>query len=180
MKTIFKKVKKNEAGAALVEFALILPILLLLMIGSIEVYRYIYITQKVEEISARIADWSAAKTSLLAIQDFFYGAYNLGVEFNFKANGGVYVTGIQNLLGINTAMWTVFTSNATTQYGRLGAIVTLPSPLSLSSGDNLIIVEVTYKYTPLTSYLSFLTSKTIRSASFSMPRGMSIFYPLPV
>lgn len=176
---IFPKFIKNQSGATLVEFVLFLPIMTTLLLGSFEIYRYVYIQEKIEDIATRVANWSAAKTSLSAIQDFFYGAYNLGVEFNFKNKGGIYVTGVQNTSGTNKAVWTVYSSLGRTIYGGLNATVSLPSPLSLSSGQNMIIVEVNYQYTPVTSYFSFLVSKTLSAVAFAMPRGVGVFYPLP-
>lgn len=174
-----KTLKKSEFGGAMVEFVLILPVLLLMCIGLYEVRNYMYISIKLDEIAAKVADWSASNTKQSAINDHFIGAWNMGAAFNFGTLGKIYVTGVQNNGTNNKAVWTVFTSGATTVYGGLNANVTLPSPLTLASGDAIIIVEIKYTYSPITPYLSFLQTATISTTAFAVPRGNGTFNPLP-
>lgn len=53
---IFSKIRRNEKAIAAVEFALILPVLTVILYGAIEVTRYIYYSQKVESTSAQISN----------------------------------------------------------------------------------------------------------------------------
>ncbi len=47
---------RNESGMAYLEFAICLPFILALLMGSVEVTRYILITQKVEKTAVTISD----------------------------------------------------------------------------------------------------------------------------
>ncbi|MCH2548321.1 MAG: pilus assembly protein [Alphaproteobacteria bacterium] len=62
-KNLYKKLlhqanalKSNQNGVAYLEFALILPLLLTLLVGSIEVTRLVLFNQKMENATANIAD----------------------------------------------------------------------------------------------------------------------------
>jgi Flp pilus assembly pilin Flp len=50
--SFFRKFKKDQDGVALVEFAMLLPLLMLLAAGSFEVGRYALLTQKTDRIAA--------------------------------------------------------------------------------------------------------------------------------
>lgn len=170
---------KNESGGALVEFALFVPALLLICLGMFEVRQYMYIHAKLDDIVYKIADWTASAASQSKINDYIIGAWNMGRDINFAQKGTVYVTGVLNNGAANKAVWTVCSAGATTAYGGLNATVILPSPLVLPSNHPLIIVEVNYAYTPVTNYISFLTSSTLSKVFFVAPRGTATFNPLP-
>jgi Flp pilus assembly protein TadG len=47
----------KESGVALIEFALILPVLLLLLVGGIEITRFVMAHQKVDKVASQMADF---------------------------------------------------------------------------------------------------------------------------
>ena len=53
---IFRRYRKSERGIAAVEFALVSPILFLLLLGGVEVGRYILVHQKVEKMAYSVSD----------------------------------------------------------------------------------------------------------------------------
>lgn len=56
MRLRFKQLLANNHGVALIEFALVLPILLLLIFGVIEVTRFIVIAQRLDKAAYSLAD----------------------------------------------------------------------------------------------------------------------------
>lgn len=57
IKNYVNGITRNEYGVAAIEFALVLPILLLLLIGSVELTRFVLVNQKVEKVASQIADY---------------------------------------------------------------------------------------------------------------------------
>ncbi len=57
--TSLKKLLKKEHGVAAIEFALVLPLLLLMFVGMIELTRYVLVHQKVDKAAAQLADFIA-------------------------------------------------------------------------------------------------------------------------
>ncbi|WP_025899434.1 TadE/TadG family type IV pilus assembly protein [Sneathiella glossodoripedis] len=53
---LFTRFLKDKSAVAMTEFAMLLPLLLLLTVGSFEVGRYALLTQKLDRISATMAD----------------------------------------------------------------------------------------------------------------------------
>ena len=51
-----RKLRRNDRGVAAIEFALLLPLLIALMIGCLEVTFKIWSTQKAEKLSVTLAD----------------------------------------------------------------------------------------------------------------------------
>jgi hypothetical protein len=49
--------RTHERGVAMIEFALVLPLLLLLLVGSVEITRYVLATQKVDKVANQLADF---------------------------------------------------------------------------------------------------------------------------
>lgn len=79
---------RKETGVILVEFAIILPIILLITIGAFEITRAIRIVGVASKLSYEVAK--------VAIKECFDGGENIGVQ-PFDACMQERVTGIQNL-----------------------------------------------------------------------------------
>ncbi len=64
MKKIFKAIFRKNDGAAAVEFALVLPILIILAVPLADYFRYIMTLQKVNKIAASVADMVTMSSSV--------------------------------------------------------------------------------------------------------------------
>ena len=62
MARVIRQLVKNNHGVALIEFALLFPVMFLLLFGGIEVTRYILIIQKVEKAAYQITNLVAQYT----------------------------------------------------------------------------------------------------------------------
>lgn len=77
-----KQLRTNDKGVSAVEFALILPVLLTLYLGTIDLSTYIIIDRKVSVVAGSVADLVARaedKISATTVNDYFKAA-----EFTIK------------------------------------------------------------------------------------------------
>ncbi|MCE3230943.1 MAG: hypothetical protein K0R52_871, partial [Alphaproteobacteria bacterium] len=59
--------KRESTGAALIEFVLVLPLLILISLGIYEGTNYIMVSQKLNEIASSVANWVSTKTTAAEI-----------------------------------------------------------------------------------------------------------------
>jgi len=162
--------RRDTSGVALLEFALTLPILLLLSLTGAELTNYITTKMRVSQISLHLADNAAriGSGSQLAlktisesdINDLFIGANMQSGELALQTNGriilssveedsahtGKYKIGWQRCYGSKTShgsTYGVAGANNLTGVGPTGRQVTAPS------GGAAMFVEVYYEYQPL-------------------------------
>lgn len=150
-----RKLARAQEGLAYLEFALASPILLALFFGSVELSRYILITQKAEKAAVTISDLVAQS------QDVSTGDLDiliLAVEevmqpFSFDDNGYVVISSISRV-GSNPAQvnWQYNGGGTWTQSSQIGSTgedALLPGGFSLDPNEGIIIAEVYYNFSPI-------------------------------
>lgn len=96
---------RSQRAAALIEFALVLPLLLLLGLGGIELSRYVLVTMRLSQIAQTVADNAGRARSALDetdVNEIFVGAKLMGGNLNIAANGRIIVSDLEqrtNVLG---------------------------------------------------------------------------------
>jgi Flp pilus assembly protein TadG len=178
------KILKSESGLAYLEFAIALPILMILFLGSIEISRCFLIIQKVEKTVSTIGDVTAqtdanisplttAKMSqLMSAVDDMMSPYSSG------ANDPKISTIITNITKTGTASpiinWQYCGGGSLVVNSKLGKIIgsnaTMPSGLILVDGEEIIIAEVFYNFTPIIGNNRFLAGFQIYRTAVFMPR----------
>jgi Flp pilus assembly pilin Flp len=53
---LLKRIRTNEQGVSMIEFALLLPILIVILLGTVEITRMVLFHQKLDNATARVAD----------------------------------------------------------------------------------------------------------------------------
>ncbi len=162
---------------AAVEFALCLPFLLALFMGAVEVSRYIIIAQKVEKSAVTISDVVAQEKTVgsTAMGQLITAGSQVMQPYTFGPNGYVIISSVtqtQRQQQPAIVNWQYKGGGSWTQpsqIGTSGSVATLPAGFTLSTGDNVIIAEVYYNYTPLLVN-SVLTGGTIYKTAYFKPR----------
>jgi len=139
----------------LIELAFAMPILVTLLLGGVEIARYVLLHQKLDRVSSSIADLvsQAENISTADLQNIFDAAQFVAKPFNLPADGTVIVSSISNPLGgqVSRVNWQESGGGnipATSQIGAPGGSVTLPAGFALADGQTIIIAEVFYDYVP--------------------------------
>lgn len=164
---------RNSRGAALVEFAFILPILLLLFLGTFEATRVVRTMMKVSNAAQAyanlIASPMAAALSTSDLTNNCNGAKLVLTPFD----GTVFSAAVASLSSGDGATWTQVWHDTTHCGAGVGSIsgTSLASGITpTSTGDVVIVVKAQYSYTsPVTFVLP--GSRTLSSTAFSRPRS---------
>lgn len=167
---------RHEAGMAAVEFGLLLPLLMVMFYGCIEVTRYILIVQKTEKLAHTIADVTAqSKTVTVASENqLFEATQDIMQPFSTGANSRILVSSLYRGQGVANARvnWRLSgggTMNVTSTLGNVGTTPTMPGGFTFNERENVIAAEVFYQFSPLISNQFFGTTTIYRSA-FYKPR----------
>lgn len=171
--------KRDTLGSVLIEFAVMLPIMILVFFGLYEGNNYLAINARLDEIASRVASWSSTKTTRSNINDCLIGSWLIGQSYNFSTTGQVIVSGLTLSSGVYTMVWQVKTSGAVSSIVTNAQGVVVSSPITFANTPKLIVVEVKYPYQPFTAFLSTIfKSKTIYKTAQTVPLG-GVFNPLP-
>lgn len=178
---------RNHRGVAMVEFAMILPLLMLLAGGSFEVARYALMTQKLDRIAATLSDLIARSDvediTEAEISNIVDSALYMAQPFDISSGSMVVLTSVQGRTGqapeILSQRVDGSISGVSSPIGStVGGDATLPAAFpdagsgeTLADGETLIIAEVYYDYSPyLTGSMGFFGDMLLRARAYFRPR----------
>lgn len=148
---------RHRKGVAAVEFALIVPVMLLIYIGTMEASALISVDRKVQSVSSSMGDLvSRSNTSLPAAQlrDYFHAASGIMTPYSARqVNQTVTAIAVPET-GEPRVIWSKDFAGGATQYSdsaryRFNDIYELPeSMVNISRGRTVIAAEASYAYTP--------------------------------
>lgn len=90
--------RRSDTGIAATEFALALPVLLVLLLGGVEVANFVMTHMRVNQIAMTVADNAGrVRTGIdeTQIYEVFAGADVVGQSINFKENGRIVLSSLQ-------------------------------------------------------------------------------------
>lgn len=161
------RLRRDERGLSAVEFALLLPLMLALYLGSIEISQGISADRKVTLTTRTVADLVSQVSSVnnSDMQNSLNAAATVMAPFS-TTNLKVVVTSIKvDASGKATVDWSD-TLNGTAR--SKGSSVTLPTALNIAN-SSLILSEVQYAYKPTIGYLISGTM-TLKDQIYMRPR----------
>ncbi|HEU5048391.1 MAG TPA: TadE/TadG family type IV pilus assembly protein [Rickettsiales bacterium] len=180
----FRDLLVREEGLAYLEFALSISLMLMMFMGSVEISRCLLITQKLEKVAASVADvttqtdpntgpvTTSQMSQLMSAVTDMMSPYTTGVS---DPKIKVIVTDITKT-GSNSPVinWQYCGGGALSVNSSLGTTVgsnaTLPSGFTMSAGEEVVIGEVYYSFTPIISNNRILGSFRIYRYSIYVPR----------
>lgn len=154
------RLSRDRRGAAAVEFALMMPMLLILVLGCVEIAQYVLLHQKLQRSATTVADlmtrnatWEAAD-----VADMFEAVAHVATPFDMAANGVVIMTGMTGRPDGNIELgWQrrgAGALSAGSAIGGQGAVIAPPDGLTLAAGQTVVAAEVHFDYDPI--FLSML------------------------
>jgi Flp pilus assembly pilin Flp len=182
-----RKLRRDNRGVAAIEFALLLPMLIALLIGCLEVTFKIWSTQKAEKLAVTLSDVVAQSTAvtnadlvaLIGAVDKIMDPFPFGDDEGKIIISSVYVPQDETDADVNwqCSFPTSGGLSATSKLGAKGATANLPAGFTLVEKDNVIVTEIFYKYTPIAPGLMFDESIVYRRAWFKPRLGLLITDP---
>ena len=155
MASFLRRLRRDRSGMSAVEFALMMPIFMVLGAGVIDFARLILISQKLQSGTFIVADLAARDKTLSEAQvdDIFLALGNIIEPFDLTTRGTAHVTSVVGVAGTDPEVrWQrtgAGTLVAPSEIGVEGGVATIPAALALGDGENLIISEVFYDFEPI-------------------------------
>lgn len=140
---------RREQGIALMEFALVLPFLLLLMLGGIELTRFMLISQKVDKASYALADITnqyppatkdrtPGEISVAQMNDVVFEQFKMLMEpYDVSGHGSVTITSVVKEAGEARIKWQVSGGGDYSGTGTESALSGMNPSTVNSSGPSL-------------------------------------------
>jgi Flp pilus assembly protein TadG len=156
-----QRIGPGEDGAILIEFALVLPVLLILFIGLVEFSEAFTVSRKLATAASTVSDLVAQEASISCAE--LDDVKEVADEI-IKPYGPLSVTILSVVADANnnkTVAWS-------RPDGEAGKPYTLPETGLTDPNTSLIVTEARYNFTPTISH--FLGSFQIRERAFFRPR----------
>lgn len=202
MLSMTRRLRLDQAGVSVVEFALALPLLTMLGLGSLEYMNFVLANQKMERVATITADTISRNTMAPNERNFidtFEAVDKAARPMKIKANGRAILTGVigvnSNGSVVNKIVWqrcsgslTNINSQIGTQWTQTnnfleGPNVTLPNNVVLQQNQMVVVSEVVYRYQPLINVRQLVGASPdglIRQRSMFVTRGKPFPHITPI
>jgi Flp pilus assembly protein TadG len=157
---------RDERGVAAVEFALLLPVMLTLYIGSVEVSQGLSIDRKVVLLARTLADLTTQNTAVTAVSDGTSQSLAVIAGAASAVLSPVNTTGLKLRIsslsiaspsggGANTATvcWSYAQNWSTYTRGAVLDNTLVPTSLRADANTSIVMAEVQYPYKPVIGYV---------------------------
>ena len=170
MLKMLRKIHAAKDGMAAVEFALVLPALLALLFGGLEVTNVLIVRADVSNITSSAADLIAQESSVsdADMTNVFSALSALIYPYSTSGAKIVITSVIDDGRGGGKVAWSdAYNGTAHT----VGAAMTVPTGL-ITTGGSIVVSEVTYAYTTPSTYLVNIPV-TMTNTFYSHPRRVA-------
>lgn len=155
MRAGWKRLTQCEAGLAYLEFALVLPVLLLMVLGGTELTRYVQAGQKVDKLTHTVVDLIAQAPTISEpeMDQIMEAVQHIMSPHTFSDAGVIIVSCVgRNENGQLRVKWQYKgggTLARDSAIGKKGASPNLPQGFTVGTRDNIIIAESFYAMEPI-------------------------------
>jgi Flp pilus assembly protein TadG len=162
----FRRLLRDRNAVAVVEFALVVPLMLALTMGTFEATRAVRAKMKADVAAQTMADLVAAQNSVdaTALTNFCNGARMVMAPYpgsSLKAAIASVTNGVVD--------WTDTSCGSAT---AIASPTTVATTLSGGGGNSVIIVQTTFSYSSPVPYM-MPASITLTQTAFARPRNVT-------
>lgn len=154
---IHRRLMQDQSGLAYLEFALLLPLLMLLFLGGTEMTRYVQAAQKTDKMTHTVVDLiaQAPNISTNELDQIFMAVEHIMNPYPFSERGVMIISCVGfNDMGELVVKWQYKGGGALDRgsaIGALGTAPTLPENFVVEQRDNVIIAETYFTMNPMIS-----------------------------
>jgi Flp pilus assembly protein TadG len=164
----------DGTGLAATEFAVVVPLMLVMFFGTVEFSSAVAIDRKVTLMARTLSDLTSQSTSVADSDMTNFFAASTGILTPYDA------TPVSSTI---TELYVDSTQTAHVQWSKGSAprtqksVVTIPTTLAIA-GTYLILSEVSYSYTPSVGYV-LKGAITLSDVAYTRPRQSTCVYYSP-
>jgi len=166
----WKRLVQDRQGLALVEFAIIAPLFLLMFLSGYVLFDALSANRKVTTVARTVADLTTRYSSVTSSDLSTIMAASTQILWPYSSSHAT-VRVSQLLVASGTSATVVWSQAQNTTARSVGSTVTIPSGLA-DTGSYLVLGEAGYAYTAPISYRGFSTM-TLSQSIFMVPRKSS-------
>jgi len=151
-----RRFRDDRAGSVLVEMVTAIPVLALLVLGSIEMAQYLLVHQKLNRAASTMADLVSQPAAITEseVDELFDAATHLLQPFDLENKGRVIVTSVSRDEEDATPMvdWQREGGGTFSVNSRIGypdGQADMPDDFDVRDGENLITAEIFFEYEPI-------------------------------
>ncbi|MET3898789.1 Flp pilus assembly protein TadG [Devosia sp. UYZn731] len=171
LRRIIGQFRDDATGVAAVEFALVVPVMLLLYVGSVEASSMISVDRRVQTVAGSMGDLvsrSNVKIAACDIKDFFQASAGIMAPYSSTPLQQVVSSIFVKSDGTTEVKWSKSAGGATAL--TVGAAYPLPAAMTnISASAYVIVATASYAYTPITSIV-YNQPVQLRRENFYLPR----------
>ena len=170
--------QNDRRGVAIIEFALSLPILMILILVGLELTNFVLANHRVRQIASMTADNASRMRTQMSeafINQLFVGVQKSGSGIQFQQRGRVILSSVQNNAAAN-GQWIRWQRcfgqlNRASKYGVQGkgqndSSLPTVNGLVAQNSSALMFAEVEYEYKPLIASSFLNNRKIVHEAAF--------------
>lgn len=167
------RVAKSEDGIALIEFALVFPVLIALFLGVVEFSEAYAVSRKLSNAAATVSDLVSQMPSVTTndLNDIAEVADTLLAPYSTAHLGLVISSALSDGQNQTSVAWS-YSHGSGAPARTNGNAVTLPAGLT-EANTSIILAETTYQFTPTIGlYLTGVI--TLRGQAYFRPRSVQM------
>lgn len=151
--------RQCDQGNVVVEFALALPVLMIMLLASAELGRFVLLNQKIDRVAITMSDLVARAETIneTELDDIFNAAAHVAEPFDLGGSGRVIISSVTNDDGDSaTIAWQRSGGGSfikASELGTEGETADLPEDFAVREGETAIISEVFFDFEPFLSEL---------------------------
>jgi Flp pilus assembly protein TadG len=154
LKSLRQSIRQNVAGVAAIEFAIILPVLMLLVYGGYEGWRMVLAGQRIDHVAYSVSDLSSrlvANTTEGDLTNMLSGGLFIAKPFDIQTDGRVVLSAINTDAG-RQILWQrcMGAGSVVSALGVEGgnANISAVDRMPVATDDILFVTEVSLLYRP--------------------------------
>ncbi|MDX3805913.1 TadE/TadG family type IV pilus assembly protein [Bosea thiooxidans] len=152
MRSLWSRFRRDAQGLALVEFGILLPIMLIIYCGMVDVVQMVMANRKVTQLTLALGDLTARAATVAPsdIQNIFKAAETILMPFDGATAKMVISSVVIDASGVAKVCWSSAPEGQQAR-GR-GTEVALPDSVRIP-GTSVIMAQANYAYKPITGYV---------------------------